>query len=82
MDDAVPGTIELMQTNLRKVKIRTSYNMAPITFKFNELTGAINRRVPLEVSYKADHRQKIADSWPDMIDNSEARQDWVWQHRI
>ena len=82
MDDAVPGTIELMQNNSREVKIRTSYNMAPITFKFNELTGAINRRVPLEASYKADHRHKIADSWPDMIDNSEARQDWVWQHRI
>ena len=82
MDDAVRGTIELMQADPSKVKIRTSYNMAAISFTVEELAAAINKRVPLEVSYKADHRQKIADSWPDMIDNSEARQDWVWQHRI
>ena len=82
MDDAVRGTIELMQADPSKVKIRTSYNMAAISFTVEELAAAINKRVPLEVSYKADHRQKIADSWPDVIDDSEARQDWGWQHKI
>ena len=75
MDDAIPSIIELMQTDSSKDKMRTSYNMAAISFTVQELPAAINKRVPLEVSYKADHRQKFADSWPDVIDNSEARHD-------
>ena len=71
-----------MQADSNKVKIRTSYNMAAISFTAEELAAEINKRVPLEVSYKADHRQKIADSWPDMIDNSEARQYCGQQHKI
>ena len=70
-----------MQADSNKVKIRTSYNMAAISFTAEELAAEINKRVPLEVSYKADHRQKIADSWLNFCD-SDSRQDWGWQHKI
>jgi hypothetical protein len=56
--------------------------MAAISFTVEELAAAINKRVTLAVTYKADHRQAIADSWPDIIDDSEARQDWGWQPKI
>jgi len=82
MDDAVRGTIELMQADSEKIKVRTSYNMAAISFTVEELAAAINKHVPLTVTYKPDHRQGIADSWPDVIDDSEARQDWGWNPKI
>ena len=71
-----------MQADSQKIKVRTSYNMAAISFTVEELAAAINKRVTLAVTYKADHRQAIADSWPDIIDDSEARQDWGWQPKI
>ena len=81
MYDAVRGTIELMQADSNKVKIRTSYNMAAIIFSVEELAAAINKWVPLEVNYEADRRQKIADSWLNVGD-SDSRLDWGWKHKI
>lgn len=82
MDDAIRGTLELMQAPPEKIKVRTSYNMGAISFTAEQLADAINKRVPLTVTYKPDHRQKIADSWPDIIDDSQAREDWGWQPKI
>lgn len=46
-----------------------------------ELANAIKKYIPeLEVTYNPDHRQTIADSWADSIDDSVARKDWGWQH--
>lgn len=81
MDDAVRGTIELMSAEDDKIKIRTSYNFAAISFTAEELAGEVKKLIPgLETSYKPDQRQKIADSWPKSIDDSEARVDWGWKH--
>ncbi len=62
--------------------MRTSYNMASLTFTAGQLAEAINKRVPLKVDYQPDQRQKIADSWPDSIDDSEARKDWGWSPKV
>jgi nucleoside-diphosphate-sugar epimerase len=82
MDDAVRATIELMKADERKLTVRTSYNLAAISFKASELVEEIAKHVPLQVTYAPDHRQAIADSWPQTIDDSQARNDWGWQHQI
>ena len=79
MDDAIRATIELMEAPKEKIKIRTSYNIAGISFNPAELTDAIKEVYPnFEITYKPDFRQEIANSWPMSIDDSNAREDWDW----
>lgn len=52
--------------------------MSGFSFTAEQLAEAVSKRVPVKVDYKPDDRQKIADSWPDSIDDSEARKDWGW----
>lgn len=81
MDDAIRGTVELMEADSSKLTIRNSYNLAAISFQAQDLEKEIKKYVPdLKVTYKPDYRQKIADSWPKSIDDSEARRDWGWKH--
>lgn len=80
MDDAVKATIDLMEADPSKLTVRTSYNLAAISFTAQELAEEINKTLPVAVTYNPDNRQKIADSWPKSIDDSQARQDWSWQH--
>lgn len=80
MDDAIKGTIQLMEADANKITIRTSYNFAAINFCPRELTEEIQRIVPEFIcTYEPDHHQKIADTWPQSIDDSQARTDWGWQ---
>ena len=80
MDDALLAAIELMEAPEEKIKIRTSYNIAAMSFTPAELAAEILRQVPgFEIIYSPDHRQAIADSWPRSIDDSCARKDWGWE---
>ena len=80
MDDAINGTLKLMEADQSKLTIHTSYNLAAISFAASELAAEINKHIPVAVEYVPDQRQKIADSWPKSIDDSVARADWGWQH--
>ncbi len=80
MDDAVRATIMLMGAPAEKITIRTSYNLAAISFTVKELAENLNKYIKVVVTYKPDHRQAIADSWPMSIDDSVARNDWGWSH--
>ncbi|MBU0576590.1 NAD-dependent epimerase/dehydratase family protein [Patescibacteria group bacterium] len=80
MDDAVKGTIQLMETKANKLTIHTSYNFAAMSFQAHEVAEEIQKHMKLKVDYQPDHRQAIADSWPQSIDDSVARKDWGWQH--
>ncbi len=81
MDDAIKSIIMLMDADSDKIKIRTSYNLTAISFSAKELEQEIQKVIPeLKVEYQPDARQKIADSWPRVIDDSEARKDWGWKH--
>lgn len=83
MPDAIRATIELMNAPASKVQIRSSYNVAGLSFNPAELALAIQQQVPeFEVSYQPDSRQQIADSWPRSLDDSRARSDWGWKARI
>ena len=83
MDDAIRATIEIMQANREDIKIRSSYNLAGVSFTPKEIALEIKKHIPnFTVSYKPDFRQKIADSWPASIDDSAAQQDWNWKHQF
>jgi nucleoside-diphosphate-sugar epimerase len=80
MDDAVRGTIELMEAPREQVKIRSSYNLAGMSFTPDEVYHSVKRHYPdFKISYAPDFRQGIADSWPNSIDDSAARADWHWR---
>jgi len=77
MDDAIENTIKLMNEDSNKLTLRSSYNMAGISFTAIELAEAIKKRIPeFKITYKPDFRQAIADSWPASIDDHIARKDW------
>jgi nucleoside-diphosphate-sugar epimerase len=79
MEDAVHATVQIMQVNANQINIRTSYNLSAMNFTPKELASAIHQHLPnFTISYKPDYRQAIADSWPDSIDDTKAREDWGW----
>ena len=81
MDDAIKATIQIMQTPVEQIKIRSSYNLAAMSFTPKQIGEEIQKQYPnFELSYKSDFRQKIADSWPASIDDTSARQDWGWKN--
>src|SRR5205823_2814009 len=82
MSDAIRATIGLMNADASEVKIRSSYNVAAMSFTPLMLAEEIKKHIPgFTISYKPDIRQQYADSWPHHIDDSEAREDWRWQPR-
>ena len=81
MDDAINATINIMQAPSENIKIRSSYNLAAISFTPKEIAATIKSYIPdFEIKYNPDFRQKIADSWPKSIDDTSARVDWNWEH--
>ncbi|MFM8242627.1 MAG: NAD-dependent epimerase/dehydratase family protein [Crocinitomicaceae bacterium] len=82
MDDAIRATIELMNAPSESIKIRSAYNLEGISFTPKQLGEAISKVIPdFQISYAPDFRQEIADSWPNSIDDSEAKKDWNWKHQ-
>lgn len=80
MNDAVKATIDLMDAPSDKISIRTSYNVSAISFTPEEIAAAIKEHIPdFKIVYEPDYRQEIASSWPDSIDDSQAREDWNWK---
>jgi len=83
MPDAVRATLELMKADSKNIQVRSSYNLAGVSFTPAELAAAITRLVPdFRVVYEPDFRQAIADTWPQSIDDSEARSDWGWRAHV
>ncbi|MDG6983611.1 MAG: NAD-dependent epimerase/dehydratase family protein [Nitrososphaerota archaeon] len=81
MPDALKATVLLMEADKARARRHLGYNLAAISFSAGEIAKEIQRRVRgFSVSYSPDSRQKIADSWPMSIDDSEARRDWGWRH--
>ena len=78
--DAIRATIEIMEAPKETIKVRSSYNLAGMSFTPQELASAIQAEMPeFQINYEPDFRQAIADSWPSSIDDSAARADWNWQ---
>lgn len=82
MEDAIKATIDLMYADEDKIKIRSSYNLAGISFSPLEIAEEIKKHIPdFSISYTPDFRQAIANSWPKSIDDSRAQEDWGWKEK-
>jgi nucleoside-diphosphate-sugar epimerase len=81
MDDAIRATLELMDASVDSIsEARGGYNISGCSFSVTELVAEISKEIiQFECSYSPDIRQEYADSWPDSVDDSEARNDWGWQ---
>ncbi|PQJ77484.1 NAD-dependent epimerase/dehydratase family protein [Polaribacter glomeratus] len=80
MDDAIRATLELMEAPRENIIIRTSYNLAGMSFNPEEIAASIKEHYPgFKIKYKPDFRQGIADSWPKIINDTDARKDWNWK---
>jgi nucleoside-diphosphate-sugar epimerase len=80
MDDAVRATLELMNAPAETLKERGAYNIDALSFTPAELAIELKKHLPgFTISYNADKRQSIANSWPAGVDDTEARRDWNWK---
>ncbi|MCF8429263.1 MAG: NAD-dependent epimerase/dehydratase family protein [Bacteroidia bacterium] len=83
MPDALRATISIMEAPAENVKIRSSYNIAGMSFNPLEIAASIQKHIPnFTIDFAPDFRQAIADSWPKSIDDREARQDWFWKNEF
>jgi len=79
MPDAIRATLELMNAPADQISVRTSYNVAGMSFSPKEIAAEIKTHIPdFSIAYKPDYRQAIANSWPQSIDDSVAKKDWGW----
>jgi nucleoside-diphosphate-sugar epimerase len=80
MPDAIRGTIALSEVPLDSLKHHSNFNFAGISFSAGQLVAAIKKHIPdFVVEYKPDFRQKIADSWPESIDDKSSQVEWGWK---
>jgi len=79
MEDAIRATIELTEAPAEQVKIRSSYNLAGISFDPVTIAASIAGHIDgFEMDCVPDFRENIAASWPASIDDSAAQADWNW----
>jgi nucleoside-diphosphate-sugar epimerase len=79
MPDALRAAVQITEADPSEVPRHLGYNLGALSFSAGEIAAEIKKSVPsFNVVYSPDWRQRIADSWPQSIDDSEARQDWRW----
>ncbi len=79
MPDCLKATFDLMEADFSKLKHHADFNVTAMSFSAGELAAEIKKHIPdFTITYEPDFRQAIADSWPDSIDDSAAREEWGW----
>ena len=82
IDDVVNGTLDFIFADRKKLK-KSCYNMGGVSFSPEEQFADIRRVLPeFAASFKPDFRQQIALSWPESLDDSQARADWGWKPKF
>ena len=83
MPDALNALVQLMEADPTRLVHRNSFNIAAMSFDPKGIYEAIRRQRPnFEMTYQVDAlKQSIADSWPNSLDDTAARQEWDWQPR-
>ena len=82
IDDAIRGTLQLMEADPANITIRTAYNFGAMSFSPAQLVQEIRTFFPeAQVDYQPDFRNEIARNWPAVIIDEEARKDWDWAPR-
>lgn len=79
MPDCIRATLMLMEADFTRLKHHTDFNLAGLSFSAGELAAEIKKHIlEFVCEYRPDFRQQIADSWPRMVDDSAAREEWGW----
>lgn len=80
MPDALAGAIQVMEADPARLVHRNAFNVTAMNFTPEELAAAIRVHIPeFQIDYEIDPvRQKIADSWPNSLDDGAAREEWDW----
>ncbi|MBU1014200.1 MAG: NAD-dependent epimerase/dehydratase family protein [Bacteroidetes bacterium] len=80
MPDCLKATIDLLQADYSKLKHHSDFNVGAMSFTVKQLADSIKKYIPeFTISYEPDFRQKIADSWPNSVDDTAAREEWGWE---
>ena len=80
MPDCLKATIDLMEADFSTLKHHSDFNLGAMSFTAGELAAEIKKHIPeFTIEYKPDFRQAIADSWPQSVDDSAAREEWGWK---
>jgi len=80
MPDCLKASIDLMEADFSKLKHHSDFNLTAMSFTAGELAAEIKKHIPeFTCTYEPDFRQEIADSWPNSIDDSAAREEWGWE---
>jgi nucleoside-diphosphate-sugar epimerase len=80
MPDCIKSTVDLFQADFDTLKHHSDFNVGGMSFTVKDLADEIKKHIPdFEIEYKPDYRQDIADSWPDSVDDSAAREEWGWK---
>jgi nucleoside-diphosphate-sugar epimerase len=80
MPDAIKACVDVMEADPARLDLRNAFNVTAMNFTPEELAAAIRKHIPdFALDYKVDKvRQEIADSWPNSLDDSAARDEWGW----
>lgn len=80
MPDCLKAAVDLMEADFSSLKHHAGFNLNAMSFSVGELVAEIKKYIPeFTCEYKPDYRQKIADTWPNSIDDSSAREEWGWK---
>ncbi|MDA9563091.1 NAD-dependent epimerase/dehydratase family protein [Flavobacteriales bacterium] len=83
MEDAINATIGIMDVDPSQISIRSSYNVAGVSFNPKQLAEEIRKHQSnFSITYAPDYRQQLAESWPNTIDDTAANSDWGWKHQF
>ncbi|MDH5781144.1 MAG: L-threonine 3-dehydrogenase, partial [Dehalococcoidia bacterium] len=82
MPDALKAAIDIMEADPSKLKYRNAFNVTAMSFAPEDIANEIKKHIPdFVMEYDVDPvRQAIADSWPNSINDSAAREEWRWKH--
>ncbi len=80
MPDCIKAIVDLAEADVSKLRHHSDFNVTSVSFTPDELAAAIRKRMPdFVIEYNVDPlRQGIADSWPDSLDDTAARDEWGW----
>ncbi len=80
MPDCIKAVLDLLEAPFEKLKHHTNFNLGSMSFNVKQLVESIRKFKPnFEIVYEPDFHQEIADSWPDDVDDSAAREEWNWK---
>jgi len=81
MPDAIKGAVQLMEADSAELKHRNAFNVTAMSFDPEILAAEVKKYIPeFTMDYNVDPvKQGIADSWPNNMDDSAARQEWGWE---